>query len=138
VPIGPVEYVIIECPGNHFHGEIVPEIAKLIENKTVRIIDLLFIMKDTDGNVTTYEFDQLDELAPYATLPGEVNDLVNQDDIDYVRAALEPNTSAAVLVWEDTWATDLALAIRGAGGVVREGGRIPPELVDAAMAHVGE
>ncbi len=138
MPIGPVEYIIIEFPGNHFKGEIVPEIAKLIENETVRIIDLLFIMKDTDGDVTTFEFDQLEELAPFASLPGEVNDLVNQDDIDYVRAALQPNTSAAVLVWEDTWATDLALAIRGAGGVVREGARIPPELVDAALADVGE
>jgi hypothetical protein len=134
VPIGPVEYIIIEFPGNQFHGDIVPAIAKLIENETVRIIDLIFITKDPDGRVTTYEYDQLDELAPFASLHGELSDLVNQEDVDYAAASLAPNTSAAVIVWEDTWATELALAVRGAGGVVREGARIPPELVDAALA----
>ena len=134
MPIGPVEYIIIEFPGNQFHGDIVPAIAKLIENETVRIIDLIFITKDPDGRVTTYEYDQLDELAPFATLHGELSDLVNQEDVDYAAASLAPNTSAAVIVWEDTWATELALAVRGAGGVVREGARIPPELVDAALA----
>jgi Family of unknown function (DUF6325) len=138
VPIGPVEYIIIEFPGNHFQGDIVPAMAKLIENETVRIIDLIFIMKDPDGNVTIYEYDQLDELAPFASLHGELNDLVNQEDVEYAAASLDPNTSAAVIVWEDTWATELALAIRGAGGVVREGARIPPELIDAALADNGD
>ena len=138
MPIGPVEYIIIEFPGNHFQGDIVPAMAKLIENETVRIIDLIFIMKDPDGNVTIYEYDQLDELAPFASLHGELNDLVNQEDVEYAAASLDPNTSAAVIVWEDTWATELALAIRGAGGVVREGARIPPELIDAALADNGD
>jgi hypothetical protein len=138
VPIGPVEYIIIEFPGNHFHGDIVPAIAKLIENETVRIIDLIFIMKDPDGGVTTYEYDQLEELAPFASLHGELSDLVNQEDVEYAAAGLAPNTSAAVIVWEDTWATELAFAVRGAGGVVREGARIPPELIDAALADSGD
>jgi hypothetical protein len=136
--LGPVEYIIIEFPGNKFHGDIVPAIAKLIDNGTVRIIDLVFIMKDADGNVATFEYDQLDELAPFASLQGEVGDLVNQEDIEYAAGALAPNTSAALLVWEDTWATELALAIRGAGGVVREGARIPPELIDAALSELAE
>jgi hypothetical protein len=135
MPLGPVEYIIIEFPGNNFHGHIVPAMAKLIENETVRIIDLVFIMKDPDGEVTTYEYDQLEELAPFASLPGEVGDFVNQEDLDYAAAALAPNSSAAVILWEDTWATELAQAIRGAGGMVREGARIPPELVDAALAE---
>jgi Family of unknown function (DUF6325) len=136
--LGPVEYLIIEFPGNDFHGEIVPSMAKLIDSGTVRIIDLVFIMKDPAGKVTTYEFDQVDELAPFATLQGEAGGLVNQEDIDYAAAALHPNSSAAVLVWEDTWATELALAVRAAGGVVVEGARISPELVDAALADLGE
>jgi hypothetical protein len=133
MPLGPVEYIIIEFPGNDFRGDIVPAMAKLIEKGIVRIIDLVFMLKDSDGNVTIYEFDQLDELAPFASLPGEVGDFVNQEDLDYAAVGLAPNSSAAVIVWEDTWATELALAIRGAGGVVREGARIPPELVDAAL-----
>ena len=138
MPLGPVEYIIIEFPGNNFRGDIVPAIAKLIDSQTVRIIDLVFIMKDAAGNTTTYEYDQLEELAPFASLHGEVGDLVNQEDIDYAAAALAPNTSSLLIVWEDTWATELALAIRGAGGIVREGARIPPELIDAALSELAE
>jgi hypothetical protein len=138
VPIGPVEYMIIEFPGNQFHTEIVPAMAKLIESETVRMIDLVFIMKDAEGNVTTYEFDQVEELAPYATLQGEVGGLVNQEDLDYTAASLHPDSSAAVLIWEDTWATELAVAVRGAGGSVVEGARIPAELVDAALSQLAE
>jgi hypothetical protein len=136
--IGPVEYLIIEFPGNHFRGEIAPAMAKLIDEGTVRIIDLVFIMKDAEGNVTTFEFDELEELAPFATLQGEVGSFVNDEDIDYAAAALAPDSSAALLVWEDSWATELALAVRGAGGVVREGARIPPDLIDAALAEMAE
>jgi len=138
MPLGPVEYIIIEFPGNDFRGDIVPAMAKLIEKEVVRIIDLVFMLKDSDGNVTIYEYDQLPELAPFASLPGEVGDFVNQEDLDYVAVGLAPNSSAAVIVWEDTWATELALAIRGAGGTVREGARIPPELVDAALAEAAD
>lgn len=136
--IGPVEYMIIEFPGHQFHSEIVPALAKLIESETVRIIDLVFVVKDIDGNVATYEFDQVEELAPFTTLQGEVGGLVNQEDIDYAAAALHPDSSAVVLLWEDSWATELAMAVRGAGGVVVEGARISPELVDAAFADLVE
>ena len=134
--IGPVEYIILGFPGNSFKGEIVPALAKLIENETVRIIDLVFILKHINGDIATFEFDQLDELAPYATLQGEVGGLVSQEDIDYAAHALEPNSSAALLVWEDTWATEFAEAVRNADGVVLEGARIPPDLVDAALAEL--
>jgi Family of unknown function (DUF6325) len=136
VGIGPVESIIIDLPGSHFKTEIVPALAKLIESKTVRIIDVVFIMKDADGNVATFEFDQLEELAPFAALQGEAGGLVNQEDIAYAAEALEPDSSAALLVWEDTWATEFAEAVRGAGGMVIEGARIPPELVDAAFADL--
>jgi hypothetical protein len=136
VSIGPVEYIILGFPGNNFKGDIVPALAKLIDSETVRIIDLVFILKDADGMVSTFEFDQLDELAPYATLQGEIGGLVNEEDIAYAANGLEPNSSAALLVWEDTWATELAEAVRGAGGVVLEGARIPPDLVDAAFAEL--
>jgi Family of unknown function (DUF6325) len=136
VSIGPVEYIILGFPGNQFKGEIVPALAKLIASETVRIIDLVFILKDSDGNITTFEFDQLDELAPFATLQGEVGGLIKADDIAYAGESLEPNSSAALLVWEDTWATEFAEAVRGAGGVVLEGARVPAELVEAAFAEM--
>jgi hypothetical protein len=136
VSIGPVEYIILGFPGNDFKGDIVPALAKLIDSETVRIIDLVFILKDADGTVSTFEFDQLDELAPYAMLQGEIGGLVNEEDIAYAANGLEPNSSAALLVWEDTWATELAEAVRGAGGVVLEGARIPPDLIDSAFAEL--
>jgi Family of unknown function (DUF6325) len=134
VPIGPVEYVIISFPGNHFKGEIVPALSKLIESGTVRIIDLVFILKDDQGDVAIFEFDQLEELAPFSTLQGEAGGLVNEEDIAYAADALEPNSSAALLVWEDTWATEFAQAVRNADGIILEGARIPYQLVDEAFA----
>jgi hypothetical protein len=134
--LGPVEYLILEFPGNQFKGEIVPALTKLIESRTVRIIDLVFILKDEEGNVTTFEFDQLEELAPFSTLDGEVSGLMNDDDISYAADALAPNTSAALLIWEDTWATEFAEAVWNAGGVMLEGARIPAELIAAASADL--
>lgn len=135
--IGPVEYILLGFPGNNFHGEIAPALARLIENGTVRIIDLVFISKDQDGDVLAIEFDQLEELAPFATLAGEVGGLVNEEDIEYAADALEAGSSALLIVWEDTWATELYETVRGAQGVMLEGARIPGALIDAAFADLG-
>jgi hypothetical protein len=136
VSIGPVEYIIIGFPGNKFTGEIAPALARLIESGTVRIVDLVFVGKDSDGNVTAFEFDQLEELAPFAALDGEAGGFLSEEDIAYVASALEPNSSAALLVWEDTWATELVDALRKADAVLLEGARIPHDLVVQAMAEL--
>jgi hypothetical protein len=86
VSIGPIEYLLIEFPGNKFTGEIVPALGRLIENRTVRILDLVFIRTDASGTRTTLEFDQLDELAPFAALDGEAGGLVSKEDIAYAGA----------------------------------------------------
>jgi hypothetical protein len=137
VSVGPVEYILLAFPGNQFKGEIVPALARLIDSNTVRIIDLVFIGKDAEGNVVMFEFDQLDELAPFADLQGEAGGFVSEEDVAYAAAGLDPNTSAALIVWEDTWATEFAEAVWNANGVVLEGGRIPHELVLEAMAELG-
>ncbi len=134
--IGPVEYLLIAFPGNQFKGDIAPALGKLIGSGIVRIIDLVFISKGPEGDVTTFEFDQLESLAPFAALDGEAGGLVGPDDIASAAEALEPNSSAALLVWEDTWATELAQAIRGANGVIVDGARIPREVVEEAMAEL--
>jgi len=136
MPIGPVEYIIMGFPGNKFTGKIAPELAKLVENRTVRILDLTFVAKDPDGNVVTFEFDQLDELAPFAEVDGEVGGLVSAEDIEYVGSMLEPNSSAALLVWEDLWAAPLVEALRAADGVLLQGARIPRELIEQAFADL--
>lgn len=134
--IGPVEYILISFPGNEFTGEIAPALGRLIENETVRIVDLVFVSKDREGNVTVLEFDQLEELAPFAALQGEAGGLLGDEDVAYAAAALESNSSAMLIVWEDTWATELAEAIRNSHGVVVEGSRIPHDLIEQAMAEL--
>jgi hypothetical protein len=134
--VGPVEYVVIGFPGNKFNGEIAPELGKLIDSGLVRILDLLIISKDASGGVSAFEFDQLDELAPFAQLDGEVGGVLSQEDIDYAAASLAPGSTVGLLVWEDVWAAPLADAIRGSGGVLLEGGRVPYELAQAALASI--
>ena len=128
--IGPVEYVIIGFPGNQFKGEIIPALADLVDSGTVRILDLVFVMKDVEGNITTAEYGDLPGMDD---LDGEAEGLFNEDDLLVAAERLEPNSSGLLIVWEDTWATPLAVAIRGAGGVILAGERIPHEIVEAAF-----
>jgi len=134
--IGPVEYIIVAFPGNEFNGGIAPALADLIDAGTIRVLDLLFLAKDGEGNVLTFEFDQLDELAPFGDLDAEIGGLIGPDDIEHAAEALDNNMSAALLMWEDTWATPLVDAMRDSGGVLVEGGRIPHELVELAFAEL--
>jgi Family of unknown function (DUF6325) len=131
--IGPVEYMVVSFPGNKFTGEIAPELAKLVDKRTIRILDLLFIVKDTDGTVASFEFDQLAELAPYADVDAEVGGFVTPDDVEHAAALLDPGSSAALLIWEDLWAAPFVEAVRSAGGVVVESARIPHELIQSAV-----
>jgi len=131
--IGPVEYLIVGFPGNRFNGKIAPEIVALVESGTVRILDLIFIGKDADGGVLAFE---IDELTDFAGLDGDVGGLISPEDIEHAAGMLEPNSSAALLIWEDVWATPFAEAVRNSGGVVLEGARIPHEFIDAALADL--
>ena len=131
--IGPVEYVILGFPGNKFTGQIVPELSKLIEGGVIRIIDLTFISKDAAGGVSVVDYDAIEELAAFAGLDAEIGGILTEDDIAYAAMSLEPNSSAALLLWEDTWAAPFAAAVRNANGVILEGARIPREIIDQAM-----
>jgi hypothetical protein len=132
--IGPVEYIIIGFPGNKFNGEIAPELAKLVESGTIRVLDLVFIMKDGDGAVQAMEFEDHDDVALFNALEGEVGGLISEEDIAYAASELEPNSSAALLIWEDVWATPFVEALRASGAVLVEGARVPHDLIEAAEA----
>jgi hypothetical protein len=131
--LGPVEYLVIGFPGSRFKGEIVPALGNLVETGTIRILDLVFVKKDADGTITSFEYDALEETSEFGALDGEAGGLLSDDDVALAAEELEPNTSAALLVWEDTWAAPLAEALRDAGGVLIAGERIPHEVVDAAF-----
>ena len=136
--MGPVEYLIIGFPGNQFNGRIAPALADLIDRQLIRVLDLVFIAKDDDGDVVAFEFDQLDELAAFAHLSGDSRGMLNDEDVEHAAETLEPGNSAALLVWEDRWAADFAAALHDADAVVLEGGRIPHELVEAVVAELSD
>ena len=136
--VGPVEYLILGFPGNKFSGHIVPELAKLLDSGLVRIIDLTFITKDADGVVDVVEYDAVEELAAFAGLDAEVGGILSDEDITYAASSLEPNSSAALLIWEDTWAAPFAEAVRNANGVILEGARVPREIIEQVMGALAD
>lgn len=125
--IGPIDYVVIEFPGNRFNGELTPALVDLLRSGLVRIIDLVFIHKDPDGTVTAVELEDADpeEAGLLSGLPCDVPGLLSDDDVAAVGEVLEPDSSAALLVWENVWAAPFAGAVRRAGGQLVASGRIP-------------
>ncbi len=136
--MGPVSYTVVAFPGNQFNGNIAPEVERLVASGIVRILDLVFVGKDDAGDTISLEFDQLDELAAFGELEGEVGGLVNMDDLEHVAAGLPAGNSALIIVWEDVWARPLAEAVIASGGVVVDTARIPAPLVEAAMAELAQ
>jgi hypothetical protein len=131
--MGPVEYIVVSFPGNRFNGQIAPELLALVESGTVRILDLIFIGKDAEGEVLAFEIDELGDLAGFDQLPGEVGGLIGPEDVAFVGAQLEPDSSAALLIWEDVWAAPFASAVLASGGVVLQGARIPHDVIESAL-----
>ncbi len=132
--IGPVDYAIIAFPGNDFRGEIAPALVDLVDQGTIRIIDIAFVGKSADGETVALE---ITELAPDVqesldALGIEVQGLFNEDDLMDAANDLAPDSSAAVLVWENVWARKVTQAMRDAGGVLLAFDRIPHEVVQAA------
>lgn len=129
--IGPVEYLVVAFPGNRFSGQIAPALADLVDAGTIRIIDVAFVGKDADGDVVAFELSELDPEVREGleNLGVSESGLFNEEDLLAAGEELEPNTSAAMLVWENVWAAGVARAIRDAGGVVFDYDRIPHEVV---------
>jgi len=132
--LAPVEYVVIDFPGNRFTGEIAPAIASLVDRGVVRILDLVFVKKNEDGSVTSFEFDQLDEVEAFAAIDGEAEGVLSDSDVSDLAATIPENSSALFVVWEDLWAADLGRAVRAAGGELLSGARIPYQVVDEVLA----
>jgi uncharacterized membrane protein len=132
--IGPVDYAIIAFPGNQFRGEIAPAIAELIENETIRVIDITFVGKNAAGDVVTMELTELDPQVQSAleSIGVEVSGLFNEEDLLAAAEELEPDSSAVLLVWENVWARKVAQAMRDAGGVLLDFDRLPHDVVQAA------
>lgn len=132
--IGPVEYLIVAFPGNEFRGEIAPALADLVEAGTIRIIDIAFASKNENGEVAAFELSDLDAdvREGLEKLGATSGGLFNEEDLMAAAEELDPNSSAALLVWENVWAKPVADAIRDAGGELYDYDRVPHEVVLAA------
>ena len=135
--LGPIDYLVVEFPKTHFTGEAFPLLLDLVDNKTIRILDLVFVIKDEDGNVGAVELDQLDgggfDLTVFA---GVHSGLIGDDDVVDAGEALLPGSAAAVLVYENVWAAPFASALRRAGGQMVSSGRIPVQAILAALDEI--
>jgi hypothetical protein len=133
--VGPVDVYIIGFPGNKFTGRIAPAIKELTDNGTIRILDLLFVMKDEDGNVGTIAAEDIGEdgaawLAIDVTEPGSLG----EEDAEEVGDDLPPNSSTLLVAFENLWAAKLVDALQAADAVVIDSIRIPVDVVQAALA----
>jgi hypothetical protein len=133
--IGPVEYLVVAFPGNKFNGEVAPALRDLIDSNTIRVLDLAFVMKDADGNVVGAELEDAgsEVMQAFNALAIERGGLLNNDDLQDIGDALDANSSAAILVWEDLWAKRFADAVADSGGVLVDIQRIPRDVVQAAI-----
>ena len=125
--LGPVDWIVVEFPGSRFNGEVAPALRDLVDRGLVRVLDLLILKKDADGSIEAFELSDLDdsEIGELRSHEAQLAMLLSEDDVAAVAAAIEPGSSAAVLVWENTWAAPFGSAIRRSGGLVGASGRIP-------------
>lgn len=135
--LGPIEVVVIAFPGNRFNGQILPELGRLLDAGTISIVDGLLITKDEAGSTTFVEIDEEglgDDVARLAQLVDRFDELISDEDVEELAAELDPDSSAAVLVFEHTWVVPLRNAIADSGGVLAANIRVPREVVDDVMA----
>jgi Family of unknown function (DUF6325) len=133
--LGPVDWIVVEFPGSRFNGQIAPALLDLVERDLVRVLDLLVLKKDADGSLEAFELSDLDEgeIGGFREYESELAMLLSEEDVTSLAAAIEPGSSAAVLVWENTWAAPFASAVRRSGGQLVASGRIPIQALLAAI-----
>jgi len=133
--LGPVDYVVVEFPAGaqNFTGEMAEELLKLVDSKTIRVIDVLILTKDDDGSVDVTELSDIDELGEMQAVEAELAELLAADDVDHLAAAMEPGSTAGVLIYENLWAAPFASAARHSGGQLIANGRIPIQAIIASI-----
>ena len=129
--MGPIDYVVLEWPGAQPTGQVAPLILDLVDRGIIRVLDVAFMGKAEDGSVFAMDFPDLDDA--FAAFVGASSGLLSPEDLEEAAAVLEPGTSAAVLIWENSWAAPVAVALRRSGGQLVASGRIPVQGILAAL-----
>ena len=132
--LGPVDYIVVEFPGSKFNGEIAPALIDLVDRDIIRVLDLIMIVKEADGSFDAIEISDFDDgvVGELQRLETEVAELLSAEDVASLAAAIEPGSTAGVLVYENKWAAPFASAVRHSGGQLVANGRIP---IQALIAH---
>jgi hypothetical protein len=135
-----LEYLIVGFPDNNFSGEIAPGLRSLVDAGLIRVVDLVFVAKGDDGSAVVLEVDEHEHLSAFLTIEGSVGGVIGPDDIEHAAESISDGSSVLLIVWEDLWAAPFGDAVRRAGGVFIEGGRIPAEIaedVESVLADAG-
>jgi hypothetical protein len=133
--LGPVDFVIVEFPAGaaNFTGEMAEELMALVQGGIIRIIDLLVLVKDADGSVDAMELADLGDLGVLQTLEAELAEMIAEEDVEHLAAAMDPGSTAGVIIYENLWAAPFASAARRSGGQLIANGRIPIQAIIAAI-----
>jgi hypothetical protein len=133
--LGPVDYVVVEFPAgaSSFTGEMAEELIALVDSGTIRLIDVLILTKNDDGTVDAMELSDIEELGELQALEAELAELLAEEDVVNLAAAMDPGSTAGVLIWENLWAAPFAAAARRSGGQLIATGRIPIQAIIASI-----
>ncbi len=136
--LGPLEYIVIGFEGNRFDGSIAREIEKVVEKKIIRLVDVVFVGRDADGNALVIELDAKDDprFASFAPLLADRMGLFTPDDLAMIADSLPPDTAGMALLFEHRWAEDLKDAMAAAGGFLVDRVVIPPEVLAEVSAEL--
>ena len=131
--MGPIDYIVIEWPGQQPTGTVVPKLLDLVDRGIIRIIDIAFVGKDPGGAVYAMELSDFDGDGSFAAFEGASTGILGDEDLEDAGSALEPGTAAAILIWENRWAAPVAIALRESGAQLVASGRIPVQGLIAAL-----
>ena len=133
--LGPVDYIVVEFPAgaSNFTGEMAEELLALVDSGTIRVIDVLILTKNEDGTVDAMELSDIEQLGPLQRVEAQLAELLAEEDVEHLAAALDPGSTAGVLIWENLWAAPFASAARRSGGQLIANGRIPIQAIIASI-----
>jgi Family of unknown function (DUF6325) len=133
--LGPVDYIVVEFPAgaSNFTGEMADELLALVDAGTIRVIDVLILTKNEDGSVDAMELSDIEQLGPLRKVEAQLAELLAEEDVAHLAAAMDPGSTAGVLIWENLWAAPFASAARRSGGQLIATGRIPIQAIIASI-----
>ena len=133
--LGPIDYLVVEFPAekSNFTGEMIEELLRLVEDGIIRVVDMLILIKNADGTVDAMELEDVEDLGELRELEAELAELLAEEDVEMLAAAMDPGSVAGVLIWENLWAAPFASAARRSGGQLIANGRIPIQAIIASI-----